>query len=69
MDAAPSPYRNDLSRQLAIIRAGLRPSGDLAIPDGSFIEFDVTRDVTHGQRLPTAIEKARARWRSAQIVE
>jgi hypothetical protein len=65
MDAAPSPYVNDLSRQLATIRDGLRSPLSPADFDGSFIELDDTR----GQRPPTALERARARWRYAQIAE
>jgi hypothetical protein len=55
MDADPSPYVNELSR-------------DLAIFDDAFVER-VVAERKRGERPPTVIERARARWRSAQVVE
>ncbi|MGA2491325.1 MAG: hypothetical protein ABSF67_00075 [Roseiarcus sp.] len=68
MDAEP-PFANGLARDLWNIRRGLPSPLAPTIFDGSFIELDVTRDVTRDQHPPTALEKARARWRYAQIAE
>ena len=65
MDAAPWPYANEATRSIEIIEDSLHSPLIPTIFDGSFIEFDVTRD----ERPPTALERARARWRSARIVE
>jgi hypothetical protein len=71
MDATPSLDPSTLAGQLAIIRNGFRgllPPTAPTIFDGSFIELDVAeRD--SGRQPPSALEKARARWRHAQIVE
>ena len=68
MDAAPSPYVNDLSRQLATIRDGLRSPLSPADFDGSFIELDVAERDSGRQPL-SALDRARARWRYAQMAE
>ena len=63
MDAGPSPYVNKLARQMA--NSGRMPAfmiAPAAVDGSSFIELP------EAERPPTALDRARARWRSAGIV-
>jgi hypothetical protein len=68
MDAAPWRYANEATHSVVTIKDSLHSPLFPTIFDSSFIDL-AGAERKRGECPPTALERARARWRYAQMAE